>query len=272
MKNNTVSRSSEFFDLNRFWKYFVADIQDCANRYGLSMLLLCVALPLCYLVGLTFRLLMHSNPVGFQLPFRLMIAGMAALIMFISSPSICYGYITDKKMGTRFLMLPASTFEKFLSMIVICCVIIPLIFMIGTFISDSIICLIDPNSGTSFAEALAANELREAILAMPLSINVMQLVGVFMNEIMTSSLLFLLGAIWFRRGKISKTIGMLILFAILISMLTAVVFTTQVNEAFLQKALINTQNHPVLSATLPDMVLNLIVAGLIYLRLKKISH
>lgn len=175
-------------------------------------------------------------------------------------------------MGTRFLMLPASTFEKFLSMIVICCVVIPLIFMIGTFISDSIICLVDPNSGTSFAEALAANELREAILAMPLSINVMQLVGVFMNEIMTSSLLFLLGAIWFRRGKISKTIGMLILFAILISMLTAVVFTTQVNEAFLQKALINTQNHPVLSATLPDMVLNLIVAGLIYLRLKKISH
>lgn len=283
MKNYT--KANEIFDLNRFWKYFVVDIQNCINRYGLTIFLLCVMLPIAFMIGTLIRILTQSDPVGFALPFRLMVAGIASVIMFLSSPSICYGHITDKKMGTRFLMTPASTFEKYLSMLIICCIILPLTFMIGTFISDSIVCLIDPRSGISFAEGIVRiDEMRdELLLALqsphvvlngiePASIAKLTNPFMYIDDFMSGTLVFLLGALWFKQRKVAKTIASLVLLSIVFSLIIAPFVPMLSDWESSEKYITGLLRHPVLWDTVSDTVVNLILAGLIYLRLKKISH
>lgn len=285
MKNSTV-KANEIFDLNRFSKYFVVDIQNCVNRYGLNLLLLSLFLPIVCLIVTLFRLFLHT-PLdgGFVLPARLILAGIAATVMFLSSPSICYGHITDKKMGTRFLMTPASTFEKYVSMLLVCCVVIPVTFLIGTFVSDSIICLIDPNSGMSFAECLVrVDEFRNEMLDImgsadvtlngfdPSSVAKLTNPMLYIDDTFTGTLIFLLGALWFKQRKVAKTIAALLLVTIVLSLIVAPFAPVISDWNVKERLLVKVSSNPVLWDTMCDTLVNLVLAGLIFLRLKKISH
>lgn len=60
-----------------------------------------------------------------------------------------YGYLTDKKEGSAWLMLPASRAEKFVSMLLVSLIVVPLLFLVVFLLLDGFLSLVDPTYGES---------------------------------------------------------------------------------------------------------------------------
>ena len=58
-----------------------------------------------------------------------------------------YGYLTEKKAGSNWLMVPASKAEKFVSMLLMVCIVIPLLFFVVYMVLDGFLSLVDPTYG-----------------------------------------------------------------------------------------------------------------------------
>ncbi len=111
----------DFFSISRFGKFFQFDLKRGILRNGPSLL---ICLGVYILVWLFLSAIQKTvTPV----PDREKII---ALLFFISvslAPGIIYGHVNDLKRGVIYTMLPASVFEKYLSMLLICLVFWPVV-------------------------------------------------------------------------------------------------------------------------------------------------
>ena len=114
-------------------------------------------------------------------------------VMAVTMPVKCYGGLTEKKTGSQWLMIPASKLEKFLSMVLITAVFIPMIAFCVSLGLDALLCAVDHTCGSSLISAFISADQK-------------------INSIISLSLSFLLGAIFFKSSKTVKTF--LVLFAI----------------------------------------------------------
>lgn len=114
-----------------------------------------------------------------------------------------YGHLTDKREGSAFLMLPASTTEKWLSMMLHTLVIVPLLFLVAAFGVDALLTLLDPSLGMSMAASLFRNdilsEFAEVSDGMPFGI----LLSLFIAAFCINFLFFLLCGVCFKKRKIA---------------------------------------------------------------------
>lgn len=198
---------NETFDFQRFGKYFKYDLKQLWHNNGKAAILLGFISVLCYIIWVVGSLVFTGQwqAPGLGARFTFFIVG-SIILMFYQTRT--YGYLTEKQPGQAWLMIPASTLEKFISMMILTIVLIPVAYIGSYAVLDGIIALLDPTAGRAlvtgvgsvndfFSEAMsAANEeglqFNFGMLALPM---VIQTIG--------NLLYFLLCGICFRKWKIA---------------------------------------------------------------------
>ena len=151
-------------------------------------------------------------------------------IAIIIAPVRLYKYCNDSHQGITYAMLPASTLEKFLSMVIYCVIVTPIIYIAGALTIDSLLALFHgPYNGfavayyfDSFAQfdhsieksQLVFNEEDALLLFNSISSTYMLIIGL-LGTLMLSSI-FMFGNMIFKKHKTAKMIGILILLAIIL--------------------------------------------------------
>ena len=183
----------EIFDFKRFGKYFVFDLRSCAANYGYSLTLICLMGVIIYIGTVSMGLLFNGSWGGPTEAFRSNVFWMSMFVMAVTMPVKCYGGLTEKKTGSQWLMIPASKLEKFLSMVLITAVFIPMIAFCVSLGLDALLCAVDHTCGSSLISAFISADQK-------------------INSIISLALSFLLGSIFFKSSKTVKTF--LVLFAL----------------------------------------------------------
>lgn len=212
------------FSAKRFGKYFSYDLKHCIDTFGLSLLILGLMPMIAFLFASIISFIVSGDWIPDNTVNRIVAAVIAVFIATIMFPVKAYGEITDKKAGSNFIMVPASTFEKWLSGSLMTLVIVPVALVLLLLGVDLLLGALLPSH---YGEALLLQEWFRPIICIPasltgLSMDVSINVGlIFWVSWATSVLCFLLGAVFFKKSKIAKTILALMIFSMLLSMLTA---------------------------------------------------
>ena len=126
-----------------------------------------------------------------------------------------YGHLTEKKAGSAYLMLPASKGEKFVSMLLITLVVVPLLFLAVYLVTDGFLSLVDPTYGnalvTSFSSAYVKliQGLAQIGEESPFSLTPSSMVIPSIASYICSFLYFLLCGISFKRNKLVGALAIL---------------------------------------------------------------
>ena len=296
-------KTNDIFDLRRFGKYFASDIRTCCANYGLSLLTISVLLPfIVYVIPTALNLILKSSWDGPDTGLRFFIFVMAMFCIIVTMPVKCYGKITEKQYGTFWLTLPSSKLEKFISMIIMTCIIAPITGVVLYLGMDALICALDHSCGNSLIagaiewlknlgnlKEVTVNlvdehlEIENAAMAQEI---VKQLSSplLYIDEIFCLTLPFLLGAIFFKNGKTVKTFLVLFAFSTAVSIAMTPVMTSWTNDILTNlgnsddKALITSLfgsglfKHMVLIDTISDTMMNAALLAGIWFRIKTLKH
>lgn len=260
-KNN--KDMNDTFNFRRFGKYFLSDINRLFSENWLKILCFGLIPIFIAVVSLLFSIVLQQK-VSLGSEVREAFFGMSAVIFAIWIPSSLYGYVTDKRAGSNYSLIPASTFEKTASMIINGLIIAPAAFVAISVISDMLVTLV---SGQGISEAIVCDLPKVEWISGLWSFS--YLITILQGHIVM--LFFLLGAVLFRKGKISKTILSLMGLSIIFLLLAILGISISAEDGL--KAIASWSKEGVTAATIGQSVLEIIVLYvLIYFRLKKIQY
>ena len=216
------------FNINRFGKILKHDGLNFFPNMILALAILWAIPVIIYL----FTSLIPSDDTShvFDAFSRINIISLIKKIVIIIAPVRLYKYCNDQRQGIGYAMLPASTLEKFLSMVIYCVIVAPIIYIAGALAIDSLLALFHgPYNGfavayyfDSFAQfdhsieksQLVFNEEDALLLFNSISSTYMLIIGL-LGTLMLSSI-FMFGNMIFKKHKTAKMIGILILLAIIL--------------------------------------------------------
>ena len=292
---------NDIFNFRRFGKYFATDLRTCRANYGLSMLTLSLLPPVVlYVIVATINQIMHNTWDGPDIGLRVFAFAVAMICMVVTMPVKCYGKITEKQYGSFWLTLPASRLEKFISMILMTCIIVPVSGALLYLGLDALICAFDHTCGQNLfaggtellqrmgeAKDVTLNLIDESITIEDATL-VQELVRqmnnpwMYIDEIFCFTLPFLLGAVFFRNGKTVKTFIALFAISTVTGMICSPIMTNWVMEMFNNlnedpDAILQMLNNKlfknlVLIDTITDTVTNLALMAGIWFRIKTLKH
>lgn len=207
---------SNTFNFSRFRKYFVYDLKRQWKNIGMLMLIFALFPIIFYMIYMFFAamfdggLLKIFTGTGIDGPsggVRFGIFAVMTTIFVMLFPSRAYGEITNKAKGSEWLMLPASRLEKFTSMMLISLIVIPLVYVVGYFLSDAFVCLLDKSCGDSLMSFRINKEIGSSDFVIPAN-------GFWLlaSTIVGKAIVFLLGGLIFKKWKVVGTV--LVLFAL----------------------------------------------------------
>ena len=201
---------NNIFDFKRFGKYFLYDLRTAKNKYGLSLLILGTLPISTFVIFELFSLIFTQQFASVAMAMKYMQFFAAVVVVLLGAGTKIYGNLTEKKAGSNFLMLPASTFEKWLSMGLIVCFVLPIVLFVLQLGSDALVSFLFPNTyGDRLLALVPMQELKDTLLENGVRVNWL---GIILLEWSEYVLTFTLGAICFKRSKVAKTI--LCIFAI----------------------------------------------------------
>ena len=292
---------NDIFNFRRFGKYFTTDFKTCWANYGLSLLTISLLSPLVlYVIIVTINQIMHNTWDGPDIGLRVFAFAVAMICMVVTMPVKCYGKITEKQYGSFWLTLPASRLEKFISMILMTCIIVPVSGALLYLGLDALICAFDHTCGQNLfaggtellqrmgeAKDVTLNLIDESItiedatLAQEL-VKQMNNPWMYIDEIFCFTLPFLLGAVFFKNGKTVKTFIALFAISTVTGMICSPIMTNWVMEMFNNlnedpDAILQMFNNKlfknlVLIDTVTDTVTNLALMAGIWFRIKTLKH
>lgn len=235
-----------YFSFSRLGSVLKTDLQNARKNMGLSFLLMSCSGALTYLFVLILRWLAGWNELTLGGDARGFIFGVMIATLCIVTPARCYGSVTEVRAGRFFLLLPASVWEKSLSMILICAVVIPVAACAVYFGLDELLCLIDPSCGTPLLKLMGE-----------------EIWGI--TSVIPYSLAFLLGAIFFKKSKMAKTIGCILLFYMVGGILAG---------SFLGSIDLNAINTTTFTADLSwfSGAITIVLMGMIFWRVRTLQH
>lgn len=267
------------FSLKRFCAYFLYDLRQARNNYLLTFLILGLSPLLIFIVYQMFAFVITGKPGPDTFIIAPFAASTALLIAMLTFPTVQYGKITEKKAGSLWLLVPASTFEKWLSLVVLSCLVLPLALALVFCATDGLLSLIFPdNYGYSFIHNLVrlSNVLEEETNgAISFNVGAMSILQWSLDI-----LVFTLGAVVFKKSKAAKTILCLFAFGIIMSNLSilAVQGSFIDVEAIVGSGFTDLQSFEVFMSRI-NWLLNLLYAvgitallGGIYYRIRTIQH
>ena len=286
---------SNVFNMNRFRRYFSSDFRSAVSNYGITFLVFSTLAVTAYLLHGLFFLTATGEWHGMSSWLRIVLFVIFGLTELIGSPAKLYGHLTDRKEGSAFLLVPASRFEKFVSMVLISCIITPFLFGIVYMTLDSFVCFIDPACGDSLFKSFFKNspsfiDTTPDILIYKESIRSILTPWLYFDDIIQISLLFLMGALIFKKSKTGKTLGSLILISISLNLLLTPIMSLTMFDKFKMMAEMSDaditlgtmeQMFPFFSwvlrnlailDTISDTLMNGLLMFFVWLRLKKIKH
>lgn len=267
---------NEVFSFRRFGKYFKYDATQMWRNHVKAAFVIGLFGLFSYFVYNFFHLLFAGAWEGPSLPFRfiMFVGAFTALELFQTRT---YGFITERKQGSAWLLVPASAFEKWLSMILMTLFVIPLAFLLVYFGVDALITLLDPTVAQSMVSSLWSG-IGAASGAMPDYNELYEVnwgANLFLPAIFLSFccnfLYFLLCGVVFRRLKI--LFGFLILLGIsMLGSVASLILTLSSLSGDVQ-----VENLDMVSTVFHGFnwvlaVVAVILAGLIYRRIKTIKH
>ena len=262
----------KIFSFDRFVKYFKYDLVNAKSNFGLALLILGFLPLMTYIVSNLFSLIFTGQWIGATAGTG--IGGAAVSASYIISSIILgiklYGSITDKKAGSNWIMIPASTFEKFLSMILIVFVIAPLCLAALLLLSDLILSLVPGYHSIRGWIGEVVGTMAEN----GFQVNYIAMIWLMWGQY---ALAFLLGAIIFKKAKVGKTIlWMFIISAVLGVFMTKLIGVTNITENFIKEASVVDMSS---FQSRLNWYLNIswigwiaLICGGIYWRLKTIKH
>jgi len=296
-------KTNDIFDLRRFGKYFASDIKTCWANYGLSLLTISILLPMIvYILPTAMNLILKATWDGPDMGFRFFVFGMAMFCIVVTMPVKCYGKITEKQYGSFWLTLPASRLEKFITMVIMTCIIVPVTGAVLYLGVDALICALDHTCGNNLVagaiewfrnlsnlKEVTVNlidehlKIENASLAQELVRQVTHPM-LYIDEIFCISLPFLLGAVYFKNGKTVKTFLVIFAVSTAVSIIATPALTTWTkdimsnlgsqDDATLMRSLFGSGlfRHLVLIDTISDTILNVALLTGIWFRIKTLKH
>jgi hypothetical protein len=269
---------SEVFNGQRFWSYFKYDFTQMWRNHvkaaigiGLSGLIL-------YIITVGFNLIFGGGWNGPSLGARFIVYLVAFTALELYQTRT-YGYLTDRRKGSAWLMNPASTFEKWLSMILMTVIVLPVLFVAVYAVSDLLVASFDPTVGHSLVHSFGngfrdlSSEIIDVNGDYDTNWTLWAFVPAFVAGIAANFLFFLLCGLIFKKNKI---LGGFVIIFLLTSVLSIVLSTLGI------------QNYDIEVDTFADAevyirkVFNIVtwvsvliaagLAGGIYWRLKTLKH
>lgn len=263
------------FDIKRFGKYFLYDLRRAKNNYLISLLLMGL-MPVAFFIIYQFFSLISGHGVS-EMPGEMtcMAIVVSIFVVVLGAGAKIYGSITEKRAGSDYLMLPASTLEKWLSMILIVCVVLPVALFVLLFVSDGIMGLLFPNTyGTRIFEMDFANGFLNGFA--DTEGFYFNLPGIMFLNWCESLLIFTLGAVCFKKAKVAKTLLCLMAFSMIMTPLMLLIFgTSNIDTDWLLErfgdadSIITTFNWTL------NIIYTVVIGGLLaglYVRLRTLKH
>ena len=202
----------DIFDFRRFSKYFAYELNMAWKNCGLTLAVTC-AMPIVFiLLNILFTSSIEVN--GLSVGARWFIAILASAITVIAFPVKLYGNVTERREGSWWALIPVSTFEKFLSIFAMTCVVLPICFFGVYSAVDALVCLIP-----GYGEPLVSQyfKLGSSLTGYFTDFSSASLFFELWFNFCAYVLTFTLGAVFFRKGKVSKTILAIIALSILLT-------------------------------------------------------
>lgn len=296
---------NDIFNFRRFGKYFASDFRTCTSNYGLSLLTISILIPVAlYALSVIFSVIFMQSWSGPQFTLRLMAFFIAVFCIMVTMPVKCYGRITERKYGSFWVSLPASKLEKFLSMIIHTCFLVPIIGITLHLGVDWLICIFDKTcEGSMIVKAVqlikeisnawpeAFEEIESELMALsgtrvPLDfLKQMLSPWLYIDEYIVACLPFLLGAIYFKRAKTVFTFLALYAFSTITSIIVMVgtpfiagyymdMISGAVSEEELYLQMFNSGifKHLLLIDILSDSISIIAMLALTWWRIKTLKH
>ena len=272
---------NETFQFKRFRTYFLYDLKQMWRNHsrpailiGCSSVIFYIAWVLCSLV---FAQSWSSPPIMAR--FAVLLVAFTILQLYQTRT---YGYLTEKKAGSAWLMIPASGLEKFVSMILITLVIIPLLFFVVYYLLDGFLSLVDPTfgqallSGTREAGEKMLNALTDVNDQSPILFTPGALVLPILINYCLNFLYFLLCGICFKKYKIVGAFAIMFGISLLMSILMGA-FVPQMAESMDWHNVAEEEGWQLIARIMNgfDVFLTLVTIGLgwgIYHRIKTLKH
>ena len=135
---------SNVFNINRFGRYFMNELAVARRNAGLSLAIVS-CMPVFVLVVYEFFALVFTG--SFQPVHIIAIVAsyiISQMIAVIAFPMRQYGKLTDRRAGSDWLLLPASGLEKYLSLLLVSCVVVPMVWIALMAGTDFLLSLIMP--------------------------------------------------------------------------------------------------------------------------------
>lgn len=270
---------NKIFSFKRFGRYFTFDLKNAVNTFGLSLLIMC-CLPIILLILRNVFSLVFSGTIAFpSLAERMSLFSIALMIMMIASPVKIYGGLTEKKYGSSWLLIPASRVEKFISMLLICLIVVPVAYLIVYLGVDGILSLLIKDYSPSI---IGSDALRSFMSFSTPEELPFEMVGgpslYFFGSMAATILIFLLGGLCFKKGKVAKTILALFIIMMVVGLIAfvGVVKSPEHLEALVERADVMDPEKIASSLSAWSWIINILLFGglgtAIYFRLKTLKH
>ena len=220
--NNTL-------DINRFGKVLR---RDGLNFFPNLILTLAILWAIPVVIYLFTALLPGDEEKDLIYAFsRIDTISTLSTIALIIAPARLYKYCNDSRKGIGYAMLPASTLEKFLSMVIYCVIVTPIIYVAGALAIDSILAIFNgPYEGFAVSayfdkyaqiNYVLENDQMHGLLddTWPIFINSLSATFLILLNLFGTLLLssiFMFGNMIFKKHKTGKMIGILIVLLIII--------------------------------------------------------
>lgn len=269
------------FNIKRFGKWFVSDLKACISNYGLSFMLISMMGLIIYAGTTITGLLINGTWGGPGIIFRTITFAICMAVMILTLPPKCYGHITDKRAGATWLMIPASSFEKFLSMVTISAILLPALFT-GIYLGlDTLLCTLDSTCGDTVMSIVPRmfSDIPEVPAEVSSFIGIMTNPLTYIDDIIGTMLVFLLGAICFKSAKTVKTILCLMALSTILSMIMTPFMSSYMQEMITNPSISVEEifgsrlfrNLPLID-TISDISTIVIASAAIFFRIKTLKH
>ena len=200
---------NEFFDINRFFKLVK---KESSERF--HMMLKVSAIFAALLAGYWLSIIVFgSADASLSASSRASFIFFAAVLSMLIAPFNLYKSYNHRKGGIDYVLLPASVTEKYISMLINCVILLPLLTFCSLLIVDTAISSITPDIFKGFA--ISNLELGDKIAKGFVEALIMQLGFIYCNLL-------------FRKYKVTKTLlatlSLYIFFAMIMVFMITVVF------------------------------------------------
>lgn len=130
---------SNAFNISRFNRLLALDGRNYFKRFGLVLAII-IGVNVVAWAAFSFLPYLEITEV---LPLnRYLLITLLAAISIAMAPGIAFGDINDKRAGASLMIMPVSTLEKFLSLFLYCCLLTPVLCVVGSLILDTLLALL----------------------------------------------------------------------------------------------------------------------------------